>query len=154
MSDGPIQWLTSIDSVKKNVHFKLANAPPLGNGSVFLVGQTFLNTTYTFITVLAPGTSYLTGDVLALDGRWLIGASSTYTAYLTVVSTGPGGSINSYTFTGTSNSSNLAWNDVTEGLQKTTIITTVTTVTRIARGYGDSELFFDYQANLMTSGMF
>jgi len=65
----------------------------LGGGAVFNVS--YLNTTYTGVTIANGGTSYKVGDVIVIDGSVIqpSGGSSVHTNYVTVSTVAAGGEV-------------------------------------------------------------
>jgi len=142
-NEGPAEWLTPIvDTTNTFVKFKLANIAPAGTGAIFTVTNTAGSSTYNVITIANSGSNYLVGDLITLSGVYLPGASSTLSAYVSVLTVLPStGNITSISWTGTSS---------------VVLLTTVTTIStstyvRTGSGIGNTTLSIDYQANLMTT---
>jgi hypothetical protein len=142
-NEGPAQWLTPIvDTTNTFVKFKIENIAPAGTGAVFTVTNTAGSSTYNIITIASSGSNYIIGDLITLSGVYLPGASSTLSAYVSVLNIVPTtGSITSISWTGTASS---------------VISTTATTIAatsyvRTGAGIGNTTLSIDYQANLMTT---
>jgi hypothetical protein len=142
-NEGPAEWLTPIvDTTNTFVKFKLANISPAGTGAIFTVTNTAGSSTYNVITIANSGSNYLVGDLITLSGVYLPGASSTLSAYVSVLTVLPStGNITSISWTGTSS---------------VVLLTTVTTIStstyvRTGSGIGNTTLSIDYQANLMTT---
>ena len=142
-NEGPANWLTPIvDTTNTFVKFKLENIAPAGTGAVFTVTNTAGSSTYNVITIANSGSNYLVGDLITLSGLYLPGASSTLSAYVSVLTVLPStGNITSISWTGTSS------------VVVSTTVTTISTSTyvRTGSGIGNTTLSIDYQANLMTT---
>jgi hypothetical protein len=140
-NEGPAEWLTPIvDTTNTFVKFKLANIAPAGTGAVFTVTNTAGSSTYNIITIANSGSNYVIGDVITLSGLYLPGASSTFSAYVSVLTVLPS----------TGNITSISW----IGTASVVVLSTATTVStstyvRIGTGIGNTTLSIDYQANLM-----
>jgi hypothetical protein len=131
-----------VNTTNTFVKFKLENIAPAGTGAIFTVTNTAGSSTYNVVTIASSGSNYIVGDLITLSGVYLPGASSTLSAYVSVLGIVPTtGSITSINWTGTAS------------VVVSTTVTTISTSTyvRTGSGIGNTTLSIDYQANLMTT---